>query len=649
MQRVRKVRNTGDAFLDDALEKFKLAQEAWSTIHDQYVDDVLFAKGEQWDEQIRKRREAEGRSTLVVDKIGANIRYIVNNARMNIPSIATHPVTGGSNKNTAKIFDGIIKYIEYSSNSKEVYSNTLKQVCNGGIGAFRIVTELDRDNEVQIKLKKIKDPTTIYPDPNAELAGFEDMQYCFAVHWMTKEDFEANYPDAVDSPIADNSKAWYTKDKVQVAEYWYIEDGKVCMAIITGSEVLSRMEDYPGKYIPFVIGTGEEYTVEDVREFKSIVRDIKDQQRLLNYTKSEFADFLSRSAKQQFLISDKQLGPYQDVWNSANVSNFNYLPYVDGGTLPQRLDPPNAPQALQVASQEADMDIRSSIGIRDPLKDIPASQSGKAIGLQISEGNISIYNYYDSLHNCILVAGKILIDLIPKYYDDARIQQVMGEDGQVNAVKINGPYVENDQVVQHMLADGKYGIRLNFGPSYESQRTETADKLIELTQKYPQMMQLAGDIIVRNLNFAGAEELASRLQAAIPPQILAASNPTNGDDAKNKLMATQNQIAQMQEQMKMLQQENQQLKVEQKLHMQSEQQKHANAIELENLKFRNDLILREQDEKADIATEQADTNARLAEKHVDRQTKIFEKQLDHQHDLNKIAIQNANKPYTEQY
>ena len=70
MQRVRKVRNTGDVFLDDALEKFKSAQEAWSTIHDQYVDDVLFARGEQWDEQIRKRREAEGRSTLVVDKIG---------------------------------------------------------------------------------------------------------------------------------------------------------------------------------------------------------------------------------------------------------------------------------------------------------------------------------------------------------------------------------------------------------------------------------------------------------------------------------------------------------------------------------------------------------------------------------------------------
>ena len=643
MQKVRKSRTTGNDFLDDALEKFKLASEAWSTIHTQYIEDMLFAKGEQWDDQIRRRREQENRSTLVVDKIGSNIRYIVNNARMNIPAIVTHPVSGGSDKNTAKIFDGIIKYIEYSSNSKEVYSNALKQVCVGGIGAFRIVSELDRDDEVQIKLKRVKDPTTIYPDPNAELAGFEDMQYCFAIHWMTKDDFEANYPDAVNDPVADNSKSWFTKDKVQVAEYWYIHEGKVCMAIITGSEVLSQIDDYPGKYIPFVYITGEEYNVEDVREFKGIVRDIKDQQRLLNYTKSEFADFLSRTAKQQWLISDKQIGAYQDVWNSSNISQYNYLPYESNGDgAPQRIDPATAPQALQVASQEADADIRSSIGIRDPLRDIPASQSGKAIGLQISEGNISIYNYYDSLHNGILVAGKILVDLIPKYYDEQRIQQVMGEDGQVNAVKINGPYVENDEIVQHMLSNGKYGIRLNFGPSYESQRTETADKLIELTTKYPALMQLAGDIIVRNLNFQGADELAARLQAAIPPQILAASNPTNGDDAKNKLVASQNQIAQMQNQLAQLQEENKNLKIEQQLKFKAEQQKHENALQLEQVKFHNDMILREQDAKADIATAMADKEYEIKKDNIAAHTRIFEKQLDHQHDL----VKNAKKDYT---
>lgn len=623
--------------IEEALERFEAAQQAWSRIHSQYREDLLFANGEQWDEKTARIRSQEDRSMLNYNKLLTNIKYIVNNARMNTPGIVCSPITEGANKNTAKVFDGIIKYIQYTSNSKTVYANALKGVCAGGLGAFQILVEEDIDGDIGPVLKSIKDPTTVFIDPEAERTCFEDMKYAFIINWMDKKTFKRQYPDASADPLDDSAKSWYQKDRIQIAEYWFKIGKKVYYAIITGSEVLSIVENYQGKYIPIVYMTGEEYVIDDVREFKGIVRDVKDIQRLLNYAKSETADYLARSAKQQWLMSEAQLGAYKSIWDSNNIQQYNYLPYASSSDgKPTPIEPQVPPAALITAGQEADADLKASIGIRDPLRDIPGSQSGKAIGLQISEANVGIYNFYDSLKDGIQMLGKILVDLIPHYYDEPKIIQIMGEDGQINPVKVNQPYLENGQWTEHMLNAGKYTIRVSAGPSYESQRSETAERLSDLVAKYPQMMQVAGDLIVKNLNFEGAEEMASRLQATIDPKILAASNASNGDTV-GQLQASKAQLNQMQQQIQQLQQENQMLKTEQATKMQSEQMKHQQAIELENLKFKNQMLLREQDSKADIALEKANMEHSIVTQHIQNQSHIFEKQLDHRHDLIKMG------------
>lgn len=626
-----------DEIIEEALERFEAAQEAWSRIHSQYKEDLLFANGEQWDEKTARIRSQEDRSMLNYNKLLTNIKYIVNNARMNTPGIICSPITDGASKNTARIFDGIIKYIQYNSNSKTVYANALKGVCAGGLGAFQVLAEKDYDDETGLVLKAIKDPTTVFIDPDADRTCFEDMKYAFIINWMDKKQFKRQYPDASADPLDDGAKNWFQKDKIQVAEYWFKMGKKVCYAIITGSEVLTLVTNYQGKYIPIVYMTGEEYVIDDVREFKGIVRDVKDIQRLLNYAKSETADYLARSAKQQWLLSEAQLGNYKSIWDSNNIQQYNYLPYASSADgAPRPIEPQVPPAALITAGQEADADLKASIGIRDPLHDVPGSQSGKAIGLQISEANVGIYNFYDSLKDGIQVLGKILVDLIPHYYDEAKTIQIMGEDGQINPVKINQPYLENGAWTEHKLASGKYTVRVSSGPSYESQRSETAERLSDLVAKYPQMMQVAGDLIVKNLNFDGADEMASRLQATIDPKILAASNSTNGDTV-GQLQASKAQLNQLQQQMQGLQQENQMLKTEQATKMQADTLKHQQAMELERLKFQNQLVLREQDSKADIALEKADMEHKIVTQHIDNQSKIFEKQLDHKHDLIKMG------------
>lgn len=546
---------------EEALERYKEASDAWNKIFTTYVSDVKFANGDQWDPSSLKNRRANNRSALVYNKIPANIRFIVNNARSCTPEIKVHPIADGATKNTAKIFDGILKSIQYKSNAKGAYVKALECAVTGGIGCFRIIVEdCEEDGKPDISIKVVKDPTTVLFDPTAEQSNFEDARYCFYTKWITKEQFEDLYPGKESSPVNAISKPWFQQDMVQIAEYWVKEDGKINFYLISGEDVLESNEKYPGKYIPFGFVAGSEVYIDGTREFKGIVRDIVDQQRMLNYSKSETADFITRSAKQQWLVESSQISEFQEIWNNQNIESYNYLPYkgTSSGGRPEKINPVVPPTGFMATSQEADQDIRATIGIRDPLTDIPSSQSGKAIQLQISQGNLGTFEYLDNLNSAIKYAGKVIVDLIPHYFNYQHIREVMGLDENITPTPIMMPYEDNGELVMHDLKKGYYSVTISVGPSYDSQRSEAADKLLELVDKYPNMMQMAGDLIVQNLDFKGAEELADRLRATIPPNILAATNNSNGDKGQ-MLQVLGSQIEQMNLQMQQMAQVNQEL------------------------------------------------------------------------------------------
>ena len=54
------------------------------------------------------------------------------------------------------------------------------------------------------------------------------------------------------------------------------------------------------------------------------------------------------------------------------------------------------------------------------------------------------------------------------------------------------------------------------GPGYNSKRQEAVDSMMSLLGADPTLMQTAGDLIFRNMDFPGAEVIADRLAAANP-------------------------------------------------------------------------------------------------------------------------------------
>jgi hypothetical protein len=69
------------------------------------------------------------------------------------------------------------------------------------------------------------------------------------------------------------------------------------------------------------------------------------------------------------------------------------------------------------------------------------------------------------------------------------------------------------------LTLGKYDLVVDVGPSYTTRRAETADQMMKLIQAYPPVAPLIGDLIAKNLDWPGAQEIADRLVKMLPPQL----------------------------------------------------------------------------------------------------------------------------------
>jgi len=111
-----------DDILEEARTAFRLAADAEAENRRDALDDLRFARlGEQWPEKVRREREMEGRPCLTINRLPAFIRQVVNDARQNKPAIAVHPVDGGSDPETAEVFNGLIRHIEQSSDAEVAF------------------------------------------------------------------------------------------------------------------------------------------------------------------------------------------------------------------------------------------------------------------------------------------------------------------------------------------------------------------------------------------------------------------------------------------------------------------------------------------------------------------------------------------------
>ena len=306
--------------------------------------------------------------------------------------------------------------------------------------------------------------------------------------------------------------------------------------MLTGAEVLEK-NDWAGKYIPIVPVYGDEVNVEGKRHFRSLIRDAKDAQRMLNYWRTASTELTALAPRVPFIGRKGTFKSDARKWATVNSQNHAFIEY-DGETPPQRqpMDSGRAIGAIQEALNAAD-DMKAILGMYDASLGAQGNEtSGKAILARQQEGDTSNFHFIDNLNRAIEHGGRILIDLIPTVYSGRRMIRVLGADNVAASVALGQPVAvrgpdgqpQMDPVTQLPmtrlcdLGRGKYDLTVETGPSYASRRQETADQILQMIQAYPPAAPVLGDLLAKNLDWPEADEVARRLHALLPPQLQAA-------------------------------------------------------------------------------------------------------------------------------
>lgn len=495
-----------DPIVSEAKKRFARCEEAESTFRKLFVKDVQFANGDsdnnwQWPDQIRNSRDGDARPCLTINKTRQHNLQIINDAKQNKPSIKTLPVDGQADVQIAKILDGIMRHIEYNSHAEIAYDTATEFAVEGGLGYWRVVTEYAHDGsfEQEIFIRRVKDPLSVYIDPDIQSADGADAKFGFVFEQLTKDEFEATYPNEIAESVTfgDDSSGneWISKDHIRICEYFRraekkdtlvnhpvkgpvkasdIEDEGERKALLADPDVKKRditephfewfkiagdkvidKKDWPGRYLPIVRVVGEEIVIDGKVERKGHTRNLKDSQRMYNYMSSANVEYIALQTKTPYIGPIAAFENFENEWANANKENAAYLPYnhVDeaGNPIerPQREQPPVGASAYLQAMQTAQQELMMSSGQYQEQFGQPSNaDAGVAIAARQRQGDKATYHFIDNIARSIRYTGRILVDLIPKIYDTQRVVRIVGEDGTEDFAKL-------DPEQPHAVGDGQ--------------------------------------------------------------------------------------------------------------------------------------------------------------------------------------------------
>ena len=284
---------------------------------------------------------------------------------------------------------------------------------------------------------------------------------------------------------------------------------------------------------------------------------------MYNFWRTQETEFVALAPKAPWLMAEGQDEGREEEWNNANVRNYSSLKYTivsddNGNTMPppQRLQPQSVPAASVNAAMAASEDLKAVAGMFNPALGAQGNEtSGSMVSKRQAQSDLSNFHFYDNLTRSIRWTGLVLLDLIPHYYDTERTIRIIGEDGNPKATKINS------QLVDKLLNDltvGTYDIVMDTGPGYDTKRQEGAAMMTDLLKSLPEVGKIAGDLIVRQMDWPGANELADRLAMANPLAKIDEQIPENLDPKVHQMLAqSMGQVQQLQKQIQELTQEKQ--------------------------------------------------------------------------------------------
>lgn len=557
---------------DDAVahnsEQFRKAKE------DRKFCDV---PGHQWDTHMQNKRE--NRPCYEFNRVRQLVRRVTGQMLQNKPMPKAIPVED-ADEDGAEIRSGLIRHIMSNGDADTAISTCAQWAVSSGYGVLRVHPEYSDDDafDQDLCIQEVDDPTRVRWDPMSRKKDRTDARYCFIFgETIPKDEFKSRYPDKSLSDFTPGDSAlWASDDGVVIAEYWYKEaakralymltDGrvidedtfakigdelaaagvevkdkrvkdcdKVMTCLVYGGGALEEPVEWRGKYFPIVVQWGDVVTIDGKEYFSGMVRPAMDGQRLHNFWQSTMIEVVSKLPNSPLMATPEMIKGLESYyermgWDDPPVLLYNADPRAPGAR-PSREPIGQFPAGLANMSQIASDEMKAVTGIYDASVGAQSNEtSGRAIMARNQQGDTANFVYTDNQSKMIRHLGRVLLDLIPHYYDGERMVRVLGEDMAEKIVRINETVIDaqtGEPVTINDMSSGKYDVALVAGKAYETQRLEVADAAQALVGAPGPMGMLAQYLLISNLDVPGMDEFKQAARKSLVGMGLLA--PGEGD------------------------------------------------------------------------------------------------------------------------
>lgn len=582
-------------FLLDMRKNYRRGREADEHNESAGRDDAKFVIGEQWDKDVKRRRDAKEKPVLTFDRLQALVAQVVNDRLMNETEIRVLPDKGGT-KEIAEIREGLIRSIYKNSYADFARDEASKYQVIGGQGAFCLSIDYAGDDvfEQQIRIKNVADPYAIVLDDMALDPTGADAEWGFVGDDIPRDTYKKRWPWAdLDSAATnfsdDPTTPWFATETVRVVSYWrMVEDGTKLLALYeadgsvhdvtdmeefeyaqfvalredgspylrevpnrfarmflcSGNEILEGPYDYPMSSIPIYRVAGWEVTDGERTHRWGLTRKLKDPLRLHNYWRSTQAEMLIATPRNKWLTTQAAIRGHETRWRQAPSSDDPFLFYNDGETAPVHIPPPPLDAALMSEAQQTMQDLRDISNIHEASMGARSNEVSKvAIQARQQIADVGTFIYRDRLRMADERCAKNINEIIPYIYDTKRVEAIIGRDNKTVMATLNDPANPNSAV-----SVGKYAVTVTVGPSTITKRQLAKEEMLSFMNTIGPEAAKFLDLAAKAQDWPDADEFVRRFRLGLPPGMIPQDDLTPEEQQMQAKNAEKQQLVEQIEQ-----------------------------------------------------------------------------------------------------
>jgi len=519
----------------------------------------------QWEQEIIT--QFAGKPKYTFDETNPIIDDIMGEMASSEFSIRVLPTGSEATRDTAQIFEGIIRTIENISNATDIYLEAARIMVTTGLAGWRVVQRYRDDNSFNQDL--MIDPIpgfedSVWFDRGAKRRNMSDAEHCWALTRIPLAKYKEKYPDGSGLSVGEDrdTEVYFhkSKDDVVIGEYLYrkiknrtlalmsddsilVVDDKfemikdelalagvtpirfrnrpyhqVYQRLFDGADWLSTEKETAFSYLPIIPVFGNFRVSENKLIYWGIVHKLMDAQRVINYAESRKIEEGALSPRGKIWMPKDQ-AQSEEVRRKLRTLNTNADPvqfydHVDGLAPPTYQGSPASNPGLIQTAQSAQSYIQRTSGTFDEARGAaPAHRSGEAIQLLQQKSDNPKRKWFQAMEVALQHTYRVMVHAIPVIYDSQQQIILTGRDGTTDMVTLRKKIVDRqtgEPIEINDLSKGNYDTICTAGPAFHSRQQETVSALIEMAKIDPSILQIGADILLYNQSAPGIDKIAER-------------------------------------------------------------------------------------------------------------------------------------------